>query len=68
MKIEDLIKELEKIKKEHGNLDVYWFDYDEWDEEHYYELDTDNMPYVTTIGICDGRDTIAHTYKTVVLI
>lgn len=65
MKLEDLIKELEKIKEKHGNLDVYWVDYEDW---HYYELDTDSMPYVTTIGICDGRDTIARTRKTVVLI
>ena len=68
MRIEDLIKELEKIKEKHGNLEVYSYECNEWDEDQYYAIDADNMPYVTTIGICDGRDTIARTYKTVVLI
>ena len=68
MKLEDLIKELEKIKEKDGNLEVYYSEYDEWEEIQYYALDTDNMPYVTTIGICDEKDTINRTYKTVVLI
>ena len=53
MKIEDLIKELEKIKEKYGNLEV-----------HSSEI----APFVTTIKIGDEKDTINCTYKTVVLL
>ena len=41
MTISELIKELEKIKAEHGDISVRKLEYDEWGNEggccHYYE-------------------------------
>ena len=49
MKIEDLIKMLQELKEENGNLDVYYFDFDEYGEEEYYELNSKNKPFVSNI-------------------
>lgn len=44
MKISEFIKELEKIKKEHGDLPVKAWEYDEYDG-YYYSGDVDLPEY-----------------------
>lgn len=63
MKIEDLIKELEKIKKEHGNLDVY-ISYWEFDGEHF---DKEASPYIREIKIYENKEDTERTTKKAII-
>lgn len=67
MKLEDLIKRLEELKNEHGNLDVYIaFHNDKFLRTDYAEVEE---PSVSTIKIYEEgyRDKLLTTKKAIVL-
>lgn len=67
MKLEDLIKRLEELKNEHGNLDVYIaFHNDEFLRTDYAEVEE---PSVSTIKIYEEgyRNKLLTTKKAIVL-
>ena len=66
MKLDELIKELQELKEEHGNLDVYWYYYNsEYDEETYIKL---NHPFVDNVGFYENGTINEKTYENVVLL